>query len=65
MLLLLSACDSSDDDEDTTPEPAPPTPQRGELIGDAPTLVASYSPDELLAVSQLERGDSTADRRKC
>jgi hypothetical protein len=51
VLLLLSACDSSDD-EDTTPEPAPPMPQRGELIGDAPVLVASYSPDELLAAAR-------------
>ena len=50
VLLLLSACDSSDD-EDMTPEPAPPTPQRGELIGEAPTLMASYSPDELLAAA--------------
>jgi pimeloyl-ACP methyl ester carboxylesterase len=51
MLLLLCACDSNDDDEEPPPEPAPPVPQRGELIGDAPTLVASYSPDELLAVA--------------
>jgi pimeloyl-ACP methyl ester carboxylesterase len=51
MLLLLCACDNNDDDEEPPPEPAPPVPQRGELIGDAPTLVASYSPDELLAVA--------------
>jgi dipeptidyl aminopeptidase/acylaminoacyl peptidase len=52
VLLLLSACESSDDDEDTTPEPpAPPTPQRGELIGEAPTLAASSSPDELLSLA--------------
>ena len=56
VLLLLCACESSDDDEDTTPAPeppappSPPAPQRGDLIG-APTLVASYSPDELLAVA--------------
>ena len=50
MLLLLSACESSDD-EGTPPEPEPPAPQRGDLIGDAPTLVASYSPDELLALA--------------
>jgi alpha/beta superfamily hydrolase len=47
-LLLLSACGSSDDDDGTTPDPAP---QRGELIGDAPTLVATYTPDELLAIA--------------
>ena len=29
----------------------PPSPQRGDLIGEAPTLVASYSPDELLALA--------------
>ena len=45
--LLLCACGGSDDD--APPDPDPP-PQRGELIGDAPTLVASYSPDELLAL---------------
>jgi dienelactone hydrolase len=50
VLLLLCACDSSDD-EDTPPDPEPPAPQRGELIGEAPTLVASYSPDELLALA--------------
>ena len=30
--------------------PEPPTPQRGELIGDV-SLVASYSPAELLALA--------------
>jgi pimeloyl-ACP methyl ester carboxylesterase len=48
VLLLFCACERSDNDEDTDPEP--PAPQRGELIGEAPTLVASYSPDELLAL---------------
>ena len=33
------------------PVPEPPEPQRGDLIGDAPTLVASYSPEELLALA--------------
>jgi alpha/beta superfamily hydrolase len=57
VLLLLCGCGSSDDDEDTSPEPAPPAspeppaPQRGELIGEAPTLAASYSPDELLSLA--------------
>jgi hypothetical protein len=51
VLLLLCACERSDDDEDTPPDPEPPAPQRGELIGDAPTLVASYSPDELLVLA--------------
>jgi hypothetical protein len=50
VLLLLCACERSDNDEDTPPDPEPPAPQRGELIGEAPTLVASYSPDELLAL---------------
>ena len=50
VLLLLTACDSSDD-EGMPPEPEPPDPQRGDLIGDAPTLVATYSPDELLALA--------------
>jgi alpha/beta superfamily hydrolase len=50
VLLLLSACGSSDDDEDMPADPEPP-PQRGDLIGDAPTLVASWSPAELLALA--------------
>jgi alpha/beta superfamily hydrolase len=53
VLLLLCACESSDD-EDTTPEPAPPMPQRGDLIGGAPALVASYSPDQLLAAASSD-----------
>lgn len=51
VLSLLCACENSDDDEGTTPEPEPPAPQRGELIGDAPMLTASYSPDDLLALA--------------
>jgi hypothetical protein len=51
VLLLLSACDSNDDDEAMAPEPEPPAPQRGELIGEAPTHTASYSPDDLLALA--------------
>jgi alpha/beta superfamily hydrolase len=47
-LLLLSGCGSSDDDDGADPEPAP---QRGDLIGAAPTLIASYTPDELLALA--------------
>jgi alpha/beta superfamily hydrolase len=50
-LLLLSACGNSDDDGSMTPGPEPPAPQRGDLIGDSPTLVATYTPDELLAVA--------------
>jgi pimeloyl-ACP methyl ester carboxylesterase len=49
VLLLLCACGSSDDN--SPPDPDPPAPQRGELIGEAPTLVASYSPDELLVLA--------------
>jgi alpha/beta superfamily hydrolase len=48
--LLFCACDSSNDDN-MSPDPDPPAPERGDLIGDAPTLVASYSPDELLALA--------------
>jgi len=52
LLAMLSACDSSDDNNnDMAPEPEPPAPQRGELIGDAPTFTASYSPDELVALA--------------
>ena len=52
LLAMLSACDSNDDDDNAmAPEPESPAPQRGELIGDAPTLVASYSPDELLGLA--------------
>ena len=50
VLLLLSACESNDDAV-APPDPEPPAPQRGEMIGEAPTLVASYSPDELLALA--------------
>src|SRR6185295_8494637 len=49
VLLLVSACNNSDNNQDMTQEP--PAPQRGDLIGDAPTLVASYSPDELLGLA--------------
>ena len=48
-LLLLCGCGSSDDGDDGSGNP-PPDPQRGDLIGEA-TLVASYSPDELLALA--------------
>ncbi len=51
VLLLLCACGGSDDN--SPPDPDPPAPQRGELIGEAPTLVASYSPDELLTLASL------------
>src|SRR6188474_457007 len=45
--MLLCACGDSDDGEGN---PEPPGPQRGDLIGEA-TLVASYSPDELVALA--------------
>ncbi|HWC30801.1 MAG TPA: prolyl oligopeptidase family serine peptidase [Dehalococcoidia bacterium] len=48
VLLLLSACDNSDNNGND-PEPEPP-PQRGELIGEV-SLVASYTPAELLALA--------------
>ncbi len=51
MPLLLCACQRSAHNQDKPPDPEPPPPQRGELIGEAPTLVASYSPDELLALA--------------
>ena len=51
VLLLLCACGDSGDDGSAGPDPEPPPPQRGDLIGAAPTLVASYTPDELLAVA--------------
>ena len=58
-LLLLAGCGNGDDDG-ASPDPEPPQPQRGELIGDGPTLVASYSTAELLAFidNQLGRADS-------
>ena len=46
---MLCGCGSSDDDNGSG-NPDPPDPQRGDLIGEA-TLVASYSPDELLALA--------------
>jgi hypothetical protein len=53
VVLLLAGCGSSDNDNEP-PEPEPPEPQRGELIGDAPTPVASYSPAELLALGATD-----------
>ncbi|MDP9198286.1 MAG: prolyl oligopeptidase family serine peptidase, partial [Pseudomonadota bacterium] len=51
VLLLLCACENSDDGDDTPPGPDPePTAERGDLIGE-PELVASYTPDEFLAVA--------------
>ena len=46
---MLCGCGSSDDDNGSG-NPDPPDPQRGDLIGEA-TLVASYSPDQLLALA--------------
>jgi len=54
-VLLLAACGSSDN-VSTPPDPEPPPPppaQRGDLVG-APTLAASYSPDELLALAATD-----------
>src|SRR5688572_23868897 len=52
-LLVLGGCENSGNG-DTPPDPEPPEAQRGDLIGEAPTLVASYSPDELLALAGLD-----------
>ena len=49
--LLLCACGNSGDNDGAGPDPEPPGPQRGDLIGEAPTLMASYSPEELLALA--------------
>ncbi|HEU4694600.1 MAG TPA: hypothetical protein VFS23_39810, partial [Vicinamibacterales bacterium] len=49
-LLLLTACSDSNDGNDGSGNPDPPDPVRGDLIGEA-TFVASYSPDELLALA--------------
>jgi alpha/beta superfamily hydrolase len=46
LLSVLAACDNGDGDMGGPPEPEP---RRGDLIGDV-SLVASYSPDELLAL---------------
>jgi hypothetical protein len=49
-LLLLGACDNDDDaDEDSggSPEPAA---QRGDLVDGDPSLSASYTPDQLVAL---------------
>lgn len=46
---LLSACGGGDGG--TPPDPDPPAPRRGDLIGGAPELVASYSPDALRALA--------------
>lgn len=48
--LLLSACGGGSGGDDPPPDPEP-VARRGDLIGDAPTPVGSYSPDELLALA--------------
>ncbi len=57
-VLLISACSDSDSGSGTPAPgpPDPPEPQRGELIGE-PSLVATYTPDELVAVASS--GDVT------
>ena len=45
---LLAACDNGNGDMGGPPDP-PPAPHRGDLIGNV-SLVASYSPSELLAL---------------
>ena len=47
LLCALMGCDNNDGKMGGSP---PPAPQRGELIGDV-SLVASYSPDDLLALA--------------
>jgi len=47
LLSLLAACDNGNGDMGGPPDP--PTPHRGDLIGNV-SLVASYSPGELLAL---------------
>ena len=49
LVSLLAACDNSNDDMGGPPDP-PTEPQRGDLIGDV-SLVATYSPTELLALA--------------
>jgi dienelactone hydrolase len=56
VLAFLCGCENSDDEGGNPPEPEP-DPQRGELIGESPTLVASYTPEELLATASS--GDVT------
>lgn len=49
---FLAGCGGDDDVEITPPPPPPPPPAegvRGDLIGGAPPLVASWSPDQLAA----------------
>jgi alpha/beta superfamily hydrolase len=48
LLCPLAACSNSNDGGGP-PDPGPPQPQRGDLIGDV-SLVASYSPADLLAL---------------
>jgi len=50
LFLLLCGCGGSDDGDNGSGNPDPPDPQRGDLIGEA-TLVASYTPDEMLALA--------------
>ncbi len=51
VLVLCSACGNGDDDESGPPAPEPPQAQRGDLIGAAPTRMASYSPEQLVALA--------------
>jgi Prolyl oligopeptidase family len=46
----LSACGGSGNSSTTTGTPMPAPVQRGDLVNGPPTLVGTYSPDELLAI---------------
>ncbi len=63
VLILLIACDNSDDDdEEAAPPPEPAAPARGDLIDGAPTMLDSYTPDELVALlSANQLGQVLAD----
>ena len=49
---ILTGCFGKDDNNPMTPTPTPPPPAaaRGDVVNGPPTLVATYSPTELLAV---------------
>jgi pimeloyl-ACP methyl ester carboxylesterase len=51
-LLLLAGCSSG---TNSGSMPAPSIPQRGQLLTNPPTLVASYGPSELLGLLGLDR----------
>ena len=52
-LLLLAGCNSGSTPGSSTP-PGPSTPQRGQLLTNPPTLVATFGTSDLIALLGLD-----------